>query len=211
MSTFEKVRDIVVEQLGVEADEVAIESTFIDDLGADSLDIVELIMRHSLAETLRLRPDMVRIYPTVVLRDTALAAAYEAGSYEPLSLAAAVRIAAVMRVWLNPDKLAELGLTVANVTTAIKEQNIQAPAGTIGQLPAPADQEKQYTGKVQGRLVTAEDFGNVIIKSESNGSFVRLKDVARIETGAKTNNIQSKVNGMRAAIDAFQQENNTEE
>ena len=101
-----------------------------------------------------------------------------------------------MRVWLNPDKLAELGLTVANVTTAIKEQNIQAPAGTIGQLPAPADQEKQYTGKVQGRLVTAEDFGNVIIKSESNGSFVRLKDVARIETGAKTNNIQSKVNGM---------------
>ena len=101
-----------------------------------------------------------------------------------------------MRVWLNPDKLAELGLTVANVTTAIKEQNIQAPAGTIGQLPAPADQEKQYTGKVQGRLVTPEDFGNVIIKSESNGSFVRLKDVARIETGAKTNNIQSKVNGM---------------
>lgn len=101
-----------------------------------------------------------------------------------------------MRVWLNPDKLAELGLTVADVTKAIKEQNIQAPAGTIGQLPAPENQEKQYTGKVQGRLVTADDFGKVIIKSESNGSFVRLKDVARIETGAKTNNIKSKVNGM---------------
>ena len=100
-----------------------------------------------------------------------------------------------MRVWLNPDKLAELGLTVANVTTAIKEQNIQAPAGTVGQMPAPDTQEKQYTGKVQGRLTTPEDFGNVIIKSESNGSFVRLKDVARIETGPKTTNINSKVNG----------------
>ena len=81
-----------------------------------------------------------------------------------------------MRVWLNPDKLAELGLTVANVTSAIKEQNIQAPAGTVGQMPAPDTQEKQYTGKVQGRLTTAEDFGNVILKSEANGSFVRLKD-----------------------------------
>lgn len=101
-----------------------------------------------------------------------------------------------MRVWLNPDKLAELGLTVANVTSAIKEQNIQAPAGTVGQMPAPDTQEKQYTGKVQGRLTTAEDFGNVILKSEANGSFVRLKDVARIETGPKTNNIESKVNGV---------------
>lgn len=100
-----------------------------------------------------------------------------------------------MRVWLNPDKLAELGLTIANVTTAIKEQNIQAPAGTVGQLPAPDTQEKQYTGQVQGRLVTPEDFGNVIIKSEPNGSFVRLKDVARIETGPKTTNIEFMSNG----------------
>ena len=100
-----------------------------------------------------------------------------------------------MRVWLNPDKLAELGLTIANVTTAIKEQNIQAPAGTVGQMPAPDTQEKQYTGKVEGRLVTPEDFGNVIIKSEPNGSFVRLKDVARIEAGPKTTNIESMTNG----------------
>ncbi len=103
-----------------------------------------------------------------------------------------------MRVWLNPDKLAELGLTVADVTSAIKEQNIQAPAGTIGQMPAPDTQEKQYTGKVQGRLVTPEDFSNVIIKSESNGSFVRLKDVARVETGPKTTNVVSKANGTEA-------------
>ena len=100
-----------------------------------------------------------------------------------------------MRIWLNPDKLAELGLTVADVSAAIEEQNIQAPAGTIGQLPVPSTQEKQYTGKVEGRLTKPEEFGNVVIKSEANGSFVRVKDVARIETGGKTNNIVSNING----------------
>ena len=95
-----------------------------------------------------------------------------------------------MRLWINPDKLAELGLTVADVIAAVEEQNVQAPAGTIGQMPAPADQEFQYTGKIQGRLVTPEEFGNIIIRSDNNaGSFVRVKDVARIETGARTNNI----------------------
>ncbi|MGE1062517.1 multidrug efflux RND transporter permease subunit [Megasphaera paucivorans] len=100
-----------------------------------------------------------------------------------------------MRIWLNPDKLAERGLTVADVTSAIKEQNIQAPAGTIGQMPVPAIQEKQYTGKVQGRLIKPEEFGNIIIKSDSNGLFVRLKDIATIKTGAKNNNYVSEVNG----------------
>ncbi len=100
-----------------------------------------------------------------------------------------------MRVWLNPDKLAELGLTVANITSAIKEQNIQAPAGTIGAMPAPAGQEKQYTGQVQGRLTTPEDFGNIILKSSANGAFVRLKDVARIETGGKSSDVDSEVDG----------------
>jgi len=103
-----------------------------------------------------------------------------------------------MRVWLNPDKLAELGLTVGDVTDAVKEQNVQAPAGTIGQMPAPKNQEFQYTGKVQGRLTTVEDFENVIIKAESNGSFVRLKDIARVETGAKTNNTVVQANGQPA-------------
>ena len=101
-----------------------------------------------------------------------------------------------MRVWLNPDKLAELGLTVADVTSAIKEQNIQAPAGTIGQLPAPKSQEKQYTGNVQGRLSTPEEFGNVIVKANANGSFVRLKDISRIETGGRKNDVYSEANGV---------------
>ena len=100
-----------------------------------------------------------------------------------------------MRIWLNPDKLAELGLTVADVTSAIKEQNVQAPAGTVGALPVENGQEKQYTGKISGRLVTPEEFGNIILRSDGKGQFVRLKDVARIETGQKSNSIISKFNG----------------
>lgn len=99
-----------------------------------------------------------------------------------------------MRVWLNPDKLAELNLTVADVTSAIKEQNVQAPAGTVGAMPVNNGQEKQYTGKISGRLVTPEEFGNVILRSD-NGKFVRLKDVARVETGEKSSSIVSKFNG----------------
>lgn len=104
-----------------------------------------------------------------------------------------------MRIWINPDKLAELGLTVADVVSAVKEQNTQAPAGTIGQLPAPRDQEFQYTGKIQGRLITPEEFGNIIIRSDANsGSFVRVKDIAKVETGARTSNIITKHNNQNA-------------
>ena len=102
-----------------------------------------------------------------------------------------------MRIWLNPDRLAELGLTIADITDAIKEQNVQAPAGTVGAMPLNNGQEKQYTGKIAGRLVTPEEFGNVIISSK-NGKFVRIKDVARVETGEKSSAIISKFNGYPA-------------
>ena len=102
-----------------------------------------------------------------------------------------------MRIWLNPDKLAELGLTIADVTDAIKEQNVQAPAGTVGAMPLNNGQEKQYTGKISGRLITPEEFGNVIISSKE-GKFVRIKDVARVETGEKSSAIISKFNGYPA-------------
>ena len=101
-----------------------------------------------------------------------------------------------MRVWLNPDKIAQLGLTISDVTTAIKEQNVQAPAGKIGEQPAPKDQEQQFTGNIEGRLTTPEEFGNVIIKSKSKGAYLRLKDIARIETGGRKNNVYSGVNGV---------------
>ena len=104
-----------------------------------------------------------------------------------------------MRVWLNPDKLADYGLTVAEVTAAIKEQNVQAPAGTVGSLPVSNAQEKQATGRISGRLVTPKQFGDIILKTDADsGSFVYLKDVARIETGQKNNEIVSKFNGYPA-------------
>ena len=100
-----------------------------------------------------------------------------------------------MRVWLNPDKLAERNLTVSDVISAIKEQNTSAPAGTIGAQPAPDTQEKQYSAKVEGRLSTPAEFGNIILKSESNGQFVYLKDVAKIQTGTQNQSSDSKING----------------
>ena len=103
-----------------------------------------------------------------------------------------------MRIWLNPDKLAELDLTVAQVVSAINEQNQQAAAGTIGSMPVNNGQEKQYTGKLQGRLITEEEFGNIVLKSDGEGGFVRLKDVARIETGQRNYNMISKFNGQAA-------------
>ena len=109
-----------------------------------------------------------------------------------------------MRIWLNPDKLAEMDLTVANVVSAITEQNQQAAAGTIGSMPVAQGQEKQYTGKLQGRLVTIEEFGDIVLKSDGQGGFVRLKDVARIETGQKGYNIVSKFNGQTAVAFGIQ-------
>ncbi len=100
-----------------------------------------------------------------------------------------------MRVWINPDKLAELGLTVSDLISAIQEQNQQAPAGNIGEEPSPKNQEFQYTNKVEGRLSTVDQFKNVIIKRNTDGSLVRLKDVARVNTGPRSNDIDSQYNG----------------
>lgn len=103
-----------------------------------------------------------------------------------------------MRIWMDPDKLAMFGLTVSEVTSAIREQNVQAPAGTIGQMPAPKSQEKQYIGKVSGRLSSIKEFENIILKAQGNGAFVRLKDVARVTTGAKDNTFSAYQNGSEA-------------
>lgn len=110
-----------------------------------------------------------------------------------------------MRVWIDPAKLAKYNLTVADIIASVKEQNSQAPAGTIGQLPAPKDQEFQYTGRIKGRLSTPEEFGNIIIKSGNKDSeFLRLKDVATIETGARSNSVIAKANNKNSAVFGIQ-------
>ncbi|MBP2635316.1 MAG: transporter, hydrophobe/amphiphile efflux family [Firmicutes bacterium] len=90
-----------------------------------------------------------------------------------------------MRIWLQPEKMAQLGISVDEVTSAIETQNVQAAAGTLGKLPAESEQQFQYTARVKGRLTDAKEFENIIVRSKSDGSFVRIKDIARVELGSK--------------------------
>src|SRR3954465_6572088 len=82
-----------------------------------------------------------------------------------------------MRIWLQPDKLAKLGLTPADVIAAIKEQNLRAPAGKVGGPPSPKDQEFTYTVNAPGRLISAAEFENIIIRETNTAAVVRIKDV----------------------------------
>ncbi|SEW23945.1 hydrophobic/amphiphilic exporter-1, HAE1 family [Chitinophaga sp. YR573] len=105
-----------------------------------------------------------------------------------------------MRLWLKPDKLAQMGVTADEVKAAITEQNAQIAAGSVGAPPQKAGQTYEYTILVKGRLTTAEEFGNIIIKSRpSDGSLVYLKDVARVELGKFNYSGNSFVDGKRAS------------
>ena len=99
-----------------------------------------------------------------------------------------------VRIWLNPEKMAQLGVTVTDVSNAIKTQNIQAAVGSIGNRPITAEQERTYSASAQGRLNTPEEFGNVIIRS-NNGDNLKLKDIATIKEGPRNDLIVSKLNG----------------
>ncbi|HEY0727738.1 MAG TPA: efflux RND transporter permease subunit, partial [Pyrinomonadaceae bacterium] len=100
-----------------------------------------------------------------------------------------------MRVWFKPDRLAKLGLTPADVISAIKEQNLQAPAGKIGGAPTPVDQEFTETLSAPGRLITPEEFENIIIRQTETGAVVRVKDVGRAEMGSQDYNSFGRLNG----------------
>src|SRR5210317_809927 len=110
-----------------------------------------------------------------------------------------------MRIWVKPDQLAKLGLTVPDITAAIQEQNVIAPAGQIGGPPAVPGTRFTYQVRTQGRLSTAEEFGNVIIRSNPDGSQVRVRDVARVELGTQNYNAFSRLNGGPASILAVYQ------
>src|SRR6476659_1342237 len=100
-----------------------------------------------------------------------------------------------MRVWFKPDRLAKLGLTPADVISAIKEQNLQAPAGKIGGAPTPTDQELTGTLSAPGRLITPEEVENVIIRQTGTGAVVRIKDTGRVELGSQDYNSFGRLNG----------------
>jgi HAE1 family hydrophobic/amphiphilic exporter-1 len=103
-----------------------------------------------------------------------------------------------MRIWLRPDKLAKLGITASDVISSIKEQNLQAPAGRIGAAPSPKDQQFTYTVAAPGRLVTTEEFEDIIIRGTEGGAQVRIRDVGRAELGAQDYNAFGRLNSKPA-------------
>ena len=105
-----------------------------------------------------------------------------------------------MRIWIKPDLLARLGLTVNDLQNAVRAQNVVNPAGQVGAEPAPPGQQLTYTVRAQGRLVEPEEFANVIVRENPDGSNVRIKDVARVELGALTYQQYGTFNGTPAAV-----------
>src|ERR1700756_5327585 len=110
-----------------------------------------------------------------------------------------------MRLWVKPDQLAKLGITVPDIITAVQKQNNVNPAGQVGGEPIPSGQKFTYTVRAQGRLQTPEEFGEIVVRANPDGSFVRVKDIARIDLGAQTYNIRSRLNGQPSAILALYQ------
>ena len=100
-----------------------------------------------------------------------------------------------MRIWFQPDKMAKLGLTPSDVISAIKEQNLQAPAGKIGGAPTPKDQLFTNTVSAPGRLVTTDEFENIIVRQTASGEVVRIKDIGRAELGSQDYNAFGRLNG----------------
>jgi HAE1 family hydrophobic/amphiphilic exporter-1 len=110
-----------------------------------------------------------------------------------------------MRLWLKPDQLTKLGITVSEVVSAIQAQNTVNPAGQVGGSPAPKGQEYTYSVRAQGRLTSPEEFGNVVIRESAGGGVVRLRDVARMELGSQDYSLTGRINGKPGAIIAVYQ------
>ncbi len=110
-----------------------------------------------------------------------------------------------MRIWLQPDRMTSLGLTASDIIAAVREQNIQVSPGSLGAQPAPAAQQFQYTLRAPGRLEDVAEFENIILSANTDGSVVRLSDVARVELGAETYGWFGQLNGKPAALVAVYQ------
>src|ERR1700731_1439755 len=110
-----------------------------------------------------------------------------------------------MRLWVKPDRLAKLAITVPEIVSAIQSQNSVNPAGQVGSEPIPKGQQFTYTVQAQGRMTSPEEFGEIIIRESAGGAVVRLKDVARVELGAQSYNMVSRLDGKESAIIAAYQ------
>jgi HAE1 family hydrophobic/amphiphilic exporter-1 len=110
-----------------------------------------------------------------------------------------------MRLWVRPDQLSKLQVTIPDIINAIKAQNTVNPAGQVGAEPVPAGQEMTYTVRAQGRLATPEEFDQIVIRANPDGSVLRLKDVARAELGAQVYNLRGRLDGKPCAVVALYQ------
>src|SRR5205807_1518056 len=200
------------------------------DLSTDpSTDQVRTNLRYSQAAS-QLRPYVVNQGVTVrksVTSPLALFVLYSPkGTYDPLFLAnyayinindPMTRVPGIgqvqvfppaqyaIRLWVSPDTLGKLEITVNEIVSALQAQNTVNPAGQVGADPVPLGQEFTYTVRAEGRLASVEDFGNVVVRARPDGSLVRVRDVARVELGAQTYNIQGRLNGRPGAIVAIYQ------
>jgi HAE1 family hydrophobic/amphiphilic exporter-1/multidrug efflux pump len=105
-----------------------------------------------------------------------------------------------MRVWLDPEKMARLGVTAAEIAAVINEQNVVAPAGGVGLPPAPQGQQMQYSVLVKGRLSDVAEYENIVVRAAANGQVVRLRDVSRVELAAADYSINAAADGLPAAL-----------
>jgi HAE1 family hydrophobic/amphiphilic exporter-1 len=110
-----------------------------------------------------------------------------------------------MRIWVKPDQLAKLQVTVPDIINAIQVQNNVNPAGQVGGEPVPAGQEYTYAVRAQGRLINEQEFGEIVVRAQPDGSVLRLRDVARIELGAQVYNMQGRLDGKPSAVVAVYQ------
>src|SRR5580698_5680337 len=200
------------------------------DVGTD-IDVDNVLVNNRFSQAQPFLPDDVKTFGVTIKKSLAfplmVVSLYSPdGRYDPAFLAnyalinvndALLRVKGVgdirnlgssdyaLRVWLKPELLARLSLTVGDVQTAIRQQSVVNPAGQIGAEPSPLGQQLTYTVRAQGRLVEPEEFGNVIIRENPDGSSVRLKDVSRIELGALNYQQYGTFNGKPAGvIAAFQ-------
>src|SRR5437867_11937367 len=100
-----------------------------------------------------------------------------------------------MRLWVKPDQLAKLAITVPELGSAIQAQNTVNPAGQVGGEPIPQGQEFTYSVRAQGRLASPEEFGQIVVRETPDGGIVRVKDVARAEMGSQDYSISGRLNG----------------
>ncbi len=105
-----------------------------------------------------------------------------------------------MRLWVKPDRLAKLGITVPEIVSAIQAQNTVNPAGQVGSEPIPQGQEFTYSVRAQGRLTSPEEFGEIVLREAPDGGIVRVKDVARVELGAQDYSVNGRLNGQPSAV-----------